>query len=741
MQYQTNILLLSYNEVIPAIIKEGTFKWLKSQGKIQTTHRGCNGHPVEILYDSLPQQYKDKLPSRDQLIKQCQAGQTEKEVTETAQSTLNLIKLHESKFINRQDFQYYKFKCGLKTERAHDLMIVVAWLRLLAQYRTPSDCRAIGFSTKQALRQAVVDILKGLSIPLYKFRISNAQTLQRRELEWCKLRGEEALAAQLHAGTGNDNSRRIGRIYEDDPENQIMLPGAKIDLREFHAGTLMYLFMNPGSGNIFDYEEIYARYCILCAEKSEKPRSLSAIKNFLGRDDVLQYTNWERKGYPTIDKLLPQITRKRPEYSLTKGGVDGFQVDFYTDIDSKSRVMLTIVAFFDLSTEAITGYEVAINESGEAVRNAYRNHLRRWGKAYQEIESDRGSSIIGKDSAWLINRFSQYKSQAGPSDPRGKAPNPKRRFAERLILELNRLTQSIPGWKGTNITSQRHHAGKPNPDYSTGAQASLEQGIMCINKLIALYNNELLEKYGNKSRMQVFQETMNPEAMAVSPEMLAYTFNKSTVTTVRNSLITITVNRKDHTYPFPENLDLTSRLPKGRKVRVYFDETDLSTIDVFGFTDPNNTSTDYHLATLGKVVRVQGAKAEQKHEDLAELGRQTRVRNQYQEKIERKMLEVEAGRYELDINSFLPIADLRKLVEGARARYKNSIVQPFDKRHELVLTTEEARAELEWNNQTMLRDKNMRVPLSPSPVRDLDEADTRQARKEFLKSRIKNNNQ
>ena len=687
---------------------------------------------VLIAYDTIPAATRSKLPAKADLLATLKAEQQALRTVELACAGTALLGLH-AKTVAATDYNYFFTRAGLTAtpgctveQKAYQLTQAAGWLRLLAGVGSAAQLRALGFGRKDELREAVLTEVAPLH--LYGLRVGNVRVLQQKELAFGKAlqldadrdAGRSVLEAKQAAHqralltlvpkrTGKQNARKIGKIAAS--TGPIVALSERIDGAEWHANTLITLFMNPGKGGKFDLKEVYRRYLRRCGEDDKDPVSPSGARHFLKEHEVRVHTAWERDGHGALEQFIPHQKRERPTYSLSKGGYDGFSVDFYTNVEG-AKVMLTVVAVFDYHSEAITGYAVGLVENGLLVRNMYRNHLKQMGGlSFIEIESDRFAGNLTKDTVTMFERACQHVTRPAPNDPRKKGSNPKARLVERLLAEVNRLTQSVPNWKGTNITAidpQR----KPNPDYANSAveQATLGQGINQINKLIALYNHEPLEKYQGGSRWEKLQADLHPEAPLLDSLAQATLLSQHTVATVRNAAISITVAKKQYDYEFPSYVRHTQHLGKGMKVRVYYDETDLSSVDVFGFTDAKDPATDTHLTTLKRGQRVQMAKAEQTPADLLLLSAKEAQRAGMRSSIERKELEMRAVRLGLAVPDGIAVKELRALVLGAELT--NPVVEDFDTRHAQVLGSPAAAQQLDYYADTLLRDEGLRVPVA-----------------------------
>lgn len=684
-----------------------------------------------VAYDSIPTATRAKLPSKEELLATLKTEQTQLRAAELAVAGSALVAMH-GKAVVATDYNFFFTRAGLTATpdgtvevKATQLTQAAGWLRLLAGIEGKPQLKALGFARKEELRDAVLTEVAPLN--LYGLRVNNVRVLQQKELAFAKAlqlgadgeaglsvkelqqqAAQRALLTLVPKRYGTANAQKIGKKQG---ANVASVPlGARVDGAEWNANTIIHLFTNPGKGGKFDLKEVYRRYIRRCVEEDRDPVSFSGMKAFLKRDEVRMHTAWERDGHGALEQFIAHQKRERPTYSLSKGGYDGFSVDFYTNVNG-AKVMLTVVAVFDYHSEAITGYAVGLVENGLLVRNMYRNHLKQMGgHSYIEIESDRFAGNLTQDTVTMFERACQYVTRPAPNDPRQKASNPKARFVERLLQEVNRLTQSVPNWKGTNVTSidpQR----KPNPDYANSpvANATLAEGIQQINKLIALYNNQPLEKWNGQSRWARLQADLHPEAPMLDALAQATLLSQHTVTTVRASAISITVGKRAYDYEFPAYVHHTHQMGKGMKVRVYYDETDLSEVTVFGFKDAKNPATDVYLTTLKRAQRVQMAKAEQTPTDLVLLANKEAQRKGQTADIERKMLEMEAATYGLDVPGGISVKELRARVKGAQLT--STMVEDFDTRHAQVLATAPAAAQVAFYTDTLLRDEGMRAPI------------------------------
>jgi hypothetical protein len=621
-----------------------------------------------------------------------------------------------ARFYRVTDAHYYQNTHLVEPKKSLLLASSVSVYRFLdgTRFNKAELVAATGFEKRECLYKGVITLMKGtekepgMDLPLVpqsydrlradvdnfgKFRLNT----RVNELDWF-----------ADGRKGNTNSMVIGKptgTYDD-----ILIEGTRINMAEWHANTLAILYMNPGKANKFDFEELYFRYSKRCTEHKIEAESLSSVKRFLSQEAVQTYMVWERHGYETLDKLLPSIRGKKPMYSLNKCGIDGFQVDFRTDTGEAS-IMLTAVVIVDYLSEAVSGFAIGFTEVGKLVRDAYRMHLAlNGGKTYNEIEFDGSMANNSEKTRGLLEQMCKKVHVSMSDDPTGKhRSNSKSRNVERFLQEINRNAQSMPGWKGTNVNRIDKNR-KPNPDYMKGnAVQGLEVGIMQVKQLINVYNNQKLEKFKGMSRAEAFDINKNPEAETIDVMTQSRLLLERRIETVRGGLIAITVNKKVFEYQLNDWYTLRPKMGKGDKVIVYMDETDMSSIDVWGWNvDREGNPVEINIGTIKELSRAYRDAASQTPEDLEKMGKQLADRKRMLGGIERKQLEIEAKAYGLDLSLYPDLKELKKAVNGARMT--QDIIETHEKRFETELKSDNAK-QVDWYFEDRMRENDMRVPV------------------------------
>jgi hypothetical protein len=168
---------------------------------------------------------------------------------------------------------------------------------------------------------------------------------------------------------------------------------------------------------------------------------------------------------------------------------------------------------------------------------------------------------------------------------------------------------------------------------------------------------------------------------------------------VSAGIVAFEVNRKTYEYAFPEFDKHVHQMMKGYKVKVYYDETDMDTVDVFG-------EQDQYIATLGKLRRIVKAKAEQTEADQRGAGAMRANRTKAVERIEgvtRKILEAQAADLGIDISN-TELADAQEVIAGMM---QISMQELFED----ALSTPEAKQSRAYYEDRLIRANGESVPV------------------------------
>lgn len=618
-----------------------------------------------IFYDSLPEATKVKLPPAAELLAIIKAEHTDRKDKERQGSELFLPDLIE-KHYETIDYHYYLNYLSNKV-KASDLMQGAGILRFLASYKSKSDTSKIGFPSKSDLRAAVLDYIINSAEErkrhLYGFKVTNSAILQQKELNWRK-------------------------AYEQAFEHHSNEPKHVIEQRAKEAQLNTLLHNNRGNNNalVFDKEhqaivlELYLRankldmfrtwldYQQICKQTlGMQACTYSTIKKYLSSDRIRALAAERRHGQQYAEVTYrPYHHRRRPDYSFSLVAGDGWfpgrsvLVNFNdrrTGKPVKRSQTCAVWLWYDWKSEAIVGFDIAPSETGELIRQSFRQIL--------TIHNDVCPASVMLDRSWTEREdIQQLFRAAGVAIQDKRAYNPKSNIAERFNKELNKLHRQVDEqWASmTNNTPNFKH----NPDNLKGAKSMDEADFRAmIRDLINIYNNTPLNKYDGRTRLEMLAAGMPENPHKIDALDRVRIFGRSTVVTIRNGAFNVTIATRKYEYEVPEWHKLVGKTARHNKVRVCFDEAYMETVDIYRFEDENDDSRDTYLTTCKQILRYNPAQVEQTEKDRQILGHHEKRGAEWD-----KWVEEELNRHEQVMNDM----DLAGGVKAAsQERYKEAL--------------------------------------------------------------------
>ena len=535
-------------------------------------------------------------------------------------------------------------------------------------------------------------------IEYYKLYLpTNYCNISKKMSEFRALNGDMEAERWMCANKyrGNENRKIVGKNNHPCPSNEGELgelPNYDIqkanDLHEWHMNTLFYLYTAPGMANKLSQTEVYRRYTLKCAKMGVIPVSLRTAQRAMKKTEHL--SGIERHGLDFINAYLPEVRGSRPEYALAKGGIDGMQVDFYCEIGKENAkaskwVMLTIVIVADYYSDAITGYAIGLVENAELVRKAYRNHLATMkGYTYHTLQMDQGSANAVATKQVFERVVKHVESPTLYYKGKNKGL-PNARKVERIVQELNRLTQGMNGWNGTNVTSQGDKNRKPNNEYSK-TPVSIQEAIKQVHNLVKMYNHDAMLREDGRSKWEVLHDIQKTnktlqgfqthEGLVFNTERLtalqiAESFLQKTVITPKGGLVEMQVAKREYIYRI-DMLKYAYLMPQGT-VTVFFDPDNMESVECFGNGNHPNPSNggEYTMNYIGTLPLVQRLGNKQ----IAEIKEITASKRANISLLQRKNIEAEAVYYGVDVTLYPDITQLNAIVEGLRSIQADPIMQ------------------------------------------------------------------
>ena len=365
MKYLDGTLCLEYSELVPKIMKEGTYNSNKTRGNIITHGTGGNGRTVYIDYEALPAKYKDK-------VVEAYGNPYEYVLT---QPILDSIKYDQEAFTfytqyelpngDRLPASEKDLKGKPQINYVSRYTIAASWLNMV-QVLTADKA-----SLKKELNISVMDFWKtvGSLIKTHQVKLPASRKHLIPKLKEYTEKGYVSLI-DLHK-FGNSHSLKI----KGDVAQAYLFK--LLSLRNKHDDTII--------------SEEYSRWAI---ENKLKPITPEAV-GYWRRKWHLRLS-LERDGMSkTVTKYSKQIQRDRattPLYFIN-GDDNVMDVYFRTSKSDWYRPVLYVV--IDTYNDYILGYAWGDSVTTELVIEAYRNanrHIKELTGAnytWQQLQTDR----------------------------------------------------------------------------------------------------------------------------------------------------------------------------------------------------------------------------------------------------------------------------------------------------------------------------------------------------------------
>jgi hypothetical protein len=500
----------------------------------------------------------------------------------------------------------------LPKQEANRLALVAAWMRIASSVRRKTDVRALGLAgieSKGELLQLILDAKpKGLTI-------SRVQVFKRKLTAWGKAMKQNeaaALDSLIHGHrkvkgvqAGNQAARKITETIErvllsmwfSSTTGEKRLISA-IDARYLDMAHSGSLFVEPSTG------EVYGPLPVL---------GLTTVKDFFRQPEVAALAGYRHGSKFYDDTMGPYVYGARPKMGYSMSSSDGEHTPFRLMIKGKPtnrRAVAYLV--FDVMSGAVIGYALGMEESGELMREAFRNML--FDPALPELHGvvpvENQLDNYNKGMASELEPVFPYVSYCAPY-------NSKSRYAETLIGRFkHEQLRNLPGYLGRPWAKDQSNVR--DTDKAT-KHYTFEEIDAIYREAITAYNASWPAR-SNRSRLELLGSELNPQAKQIDALELASSWGKATILTVRRGFVTLQVDNAQYVYEVPDYHHTLGEMNGSWRVRVRYFEQDLSKVELFTFEDERDLSRDSHLCSCLLAQGTQRAKAEQDETDGQRLG-------------------------------------------------------------------------------------------------------------------------
>ena len=507
-------------------------------------------------------------------------------------------------------------------ELAKDYCEASAWLRMLTELGKDKQAirRLTGYNTKTNLRKAAANILKFKN--LKGLGASNAESLRIKELQYQKLGMECIISGKF----GNKNA-------------------AKTEIKDFHDITLVGLYMNIDRPQIYHIDSkygVYAQYLDKCQAHGKEPMSLSWVKGHFKCERVQAIISQQRYGKSDQKaRFVNKIRAEKVKYSNSRIVLDGIPISGVHTNKGELKWQYTLCPILDVASGSIIGFSHGYQENTKMFKDAMRQAINTANhKKFKEVVSD---GFLKKNiQAGDILSFACEKHKA-------IVKNPQENEAERLGLIIQERFRKYEWWAGLGITTKKKES-RANRDYFDVKNApTYAEFIKIVAKEMAMYNAEIQEN--GLSRIENYHQNFRKDAEFIHPSAMRRMFGEWTTRKIVAGELTVQIGSKEYKFAVPEYTDWLQNdqdFSKNKaRVRVYFDPSDMSQVDICNIVDKDDLSKDKFKSTLNALELTSKTFSEHTEATEKALGRQLKNRKSTKEYLAEQEQEYKEANNEL----------------------------------------------------------------------------------------------
>ncbi|MDR0510899.1 MAG: Mu transposase C-terminal domain-containing protein [Rikenellaceae bacterium] len=333
---QQGQILISYMELVPAVWSINTYSTLRKRGKLTTDVRGGNGRHVSIYYDRLNDHYKRQILEvlGDRLARFCEEVGVELDVPTEP----------KAQRYTKPDYNSMNFK---------EQELCRAKYNIIKCYREFTELNAEEMSVMGAKRE-FVEMVRGGMLCTDSFHVVGTVSFKTLE-RWDKTLRD-----------GGDVMDALG------PQRAIK-HGTTLSISQ--QKNLLGAWLKDTQPN---YATAYRTACRLWRFNREPIHSLTTCRRFLMEWESKHRSEatFRRRGIkPLRDECLPYI-EKDPnsirflDVLVADGHVMNFQI---VNPKTGKSCRPTLIAWQDMRTQLILGFELMVTENTMSVASSFRN--------------------------------------------------------------------------------------------------------------------------------------------------------------------------------------------------------------------------------------------------------------------------------------------------------------------------------------------------------------------------------
>lgn len=393
------------------------------------------------------------------------------------------------------------------------------------------------------------------------------------------------------------------------------------------AAWIEYYAKHP---NQFSHALIAEMVNTECKQAGKKTIVRRTVTDYMNHDDVrnriMMYRNpeqWRKVNQPRLRRLK----------AFNPGDLaymDGtpLQIPCWNRAETKV-IRPTLYAIIDQCSGYIGGWSLSESEDRYSVISAMKMWVKMTGFIPHELKHDNASSMLTGEIGQLREKWLMTGGNLAPCTP--GEPTQKADI-ERFFGAFQSYQRRVDGFQGEGIMSKRDTARVDidflKKHHKKNGYYSFETMLEITGTLIAAYNQT---KRARSEAPGVLFAKERPNAILIAPEQVAFLFWAYKEIKVAQAEVVTTIRHNQYIYEIFDS-ELALRL-NGKKVRVYYQENDLSEVCLF-------TEQDEYLTTIKQKVKIPAAPVNQTPEDVQNIIKQTSHNNALKGIVEKETAKV-----------------------------------------------------------------------------------------------------
>lgn len=345
-------------------------------------------------------------------------------------------------------------------------------------------------------------------------------------------------------------------------------------LTDFHKAKIEAYYTDPKK---LTFEMIQKLLNVECEMHNEVLISMSSIKKYIKKHKNRLSFFRDKKYYNR--EVAPITRRKNIQHPCDLWYGDGTPIQIPCWNRAQTAVIrLNLFFIMDVASGYIPGIDLAESEDKF-------NHLAALKMAFDMNRVAPFEYKYDNASATKTDEFNAVKDTVylkGTIFNSTKKGNPKEKSqAERFVNTFQNFQRMIDGFIGEGITSKRD-SGRINTDFLKKCHKkdnlyTYESMCKIVAELVSIYNAKSVGRRPSPKRL--FTESEKPRAVKLDATDIALLFWKQKTIKVNRGEVVTTIRHNDYIFDVWQHQ--TALKLNGTKVKMYYDENDLSSIHLF----------------------------------------------------------------------------------------------------------------------------------------------------------------